>query len=129
MENLNAEQVKSDLAICVLGDCQACHYNKFIAGCRDELCGDALALINSQEQRIGELGEDNERLRAENERYAELEEGCYVTGYKNIKADTLRELQNRLEKYEFEVYGGSKLVRVERIGEIAKEMLEGENNG
>lgn len=68
---LNAEQVKSDLAICALGDCQACHYNKFIAGCRDEMCGDALALINSQEQRIQELEARNRQYGYEQRKLVE----------------------------------------------------------
>lgn len=65
MENLNAEQVKKALGDCLAGDCEPCAYRK-IFDCRDSMCFDALALINSQEQRIGELTEENERLRKHN---------------------------------------------------------------
>ena len=130
MENLNAEQIKSDLAICALGYCKACHYNKFIAGCRDELCGDALALINSQEQRIKELAEENERLMREK---TALE--CVVSTARNqAKADTVRKMQERLKaemrntaKYSF----GSReysVIGEAFIDQIAKEMLEGVDN-
>lgn len=54
MENINAEQVKKALSDCLIGDCEPCAYRK-IFDCRDSMCFDALALINSQEQRIKEL--------------------------------------------------------------------------
>jgi hypothetical protein len=139
MENLNAENVKSDLAICALGDCQACHYNKFIAGCRDELCGDALALINSQEQRIKELAEENERLREE--KVVALR-STIENAKANAKADTVRKMQERLKeapikvglplfglqtKDEVEDYANELILQMrDAIDQIAKEILEGE---
>lgn len=147
MENLNAEQVKKALECCALGDCTPCPYHQLYVGCRDRMAEDALALINSQEQRIGELaeenekltinmnafglaakrlGQENERLRAENERYAELEEGCYVTGYKNIKADTVREMQERLDKrfcHDPAFLGVEQRLIMDVIDQIAKEMI------
>ena len=123
MENLNAEQVKSDLAICALGDCQACHYNKFIAGCRDELCGDALALIKSQEQRIKELTEENERLRASSIDYRNIP---YIKA--EAKADTVRMMQDRLDKHfchDPAFLGVEQRLIMDVIDQIAKEMLEG----
>lgn len=130
MENLNAEIVKKALECCVSrGGCQKCSYReRGSVTCMYELRNDALALINSQEQRIRELTEENERLREQNERYAELEEGCYVTGYKNIKADTVRQMQERLQAYFGTYVLGYKIPLSEAlkaVNQIAKEMLEG----
>ena len=161
---LNAEKVKKALEIhtgILDMPCEECPYNCDAHDeiCLDVLAADALALINSQEQRIGELAkenenlriklaarimagitlkavnkkleEGNERLRAENERYAELEEGCYVTGYKNIKADTVREMQERLKADAVTIQDHTgKLgvfVGVGNIDDVAREMLEGDN--
>lgn len=133
MENLNAEQVKKALECCTLGDCTPCPYHQIYVGCRDRMAEDALALSNSQEQRIGELAEENERLKAKNKRYAELEEGCLVTGYNNIKADTVRNMQERLKQYiDVGHYRSpteicfSELDVANIIDRIAKEMLEDE---
>lgn len=93
MENLNAEQIKKALECCLTtseSDCSDCGYRgrtrSCFLTCTNFLIADALALINSQEQRIEayrqELGEvrialaeankerqeltgENERLRAE----------------------------------------------------------------
>lgn len=73
MENLNAEQIKKALERCVgdTADCNNCPYWVDVdVNCFDNVKSDALALINSQEQRIKELTEENERLRAENEALA-----------------------------------------------------------
>jgi phage shock protein A len=51
MENLNAEQIKKALECCSKDDCDNCP-NDF-GNCYSNLAGYALALINSQEQRIG----------------------------------------------------------------------------
>lgn len=117
-------------------------------GCSNRLMADALALITSQEQRIKELTEElenerswadsmidnlrddiselakeNERLRAENQSYAELEQGCYVTGYKKMKADTVRNMQERLIA-EFRKDGRMNYYLRMTLDQIAKEMLE-----
>lgn len=58
MKNLNAEQVKKALTVHshikhpTMVDCSACAYI-WSESCREVLATDALALINSQEQRIG----------------------------------------------------------------------------
>ena len=66
MENLNAETVKKALECCNSEGhiCGKCPYESVRIGisCRDKLIRDALALITSQEQRIKELTEENERL-------------------------------------------------------------------
>lgn len=66
---LNAEKVKKALECCLTtseGDCIACGYrgkkDGLFVTCTNCLIADALALINSQEQRIKELAEENERL-------------------------------------------------------------------
>ena len=64
MENLNAEQVKKALECCTNNDeCvgEECPY--YATGCENNMPKDALALINSQEQRIGELAEEVEDLK------------------------------------------------------------------
>ncbi len=75
MENLNAEQVKKALECCIVNDwnstkCNECPIYNGGGGCIDELKEFTLALINSQEQRIKELTEENEDL---NEDKLELE--------------------------------------------------------
>lgn len=73
MENLNAEQVKKALECCSSSDgvsaCESgCPYwggDYDTCPCIEEpnfIIKNALALINSQEQRIGELAKENERL-------------------------------------------------------------------
>lgn len=64
---LNAEQIKSDLEHCKFGKdkpiCEGCNYKPWIKPiCFGLLCSNALALITSQEQRIEELTEENEKL-------------------------------------------------------------------
>lgn len=49
-----------------------------------------LDLITRQQAEI-------ERLKTENSHYAELEQGCYVTGVKNIKAEAYKEFAERLK--------------------------------
>ena len=67
MDNLNAEQVKKALAVHshikhpTMVDCSACAYI-WSESCREVLATDALALINSQEQRIKEFTQANEQL-------------------------------------------------------------------
>ena len=101
--------------------CDGCDYRKYDGlACHRIGAENALALINSQEQRIKELTEkvetyrqelgkvrvalnnanvDNKRLTEENERlnkanevYTELEQGCLVTGVKKVQANTVREI-------------------------------------
>lgn len=79
---LNAEMIKKALECCVsLGGCQKCSYReRGSVTCMYDLRSDALALINSQEQRIKELTEERKdfeirALRAENE--ATKYKDCY----------------------------------------------------
>lgn len=62
---LNAEQIKKALECCTgYDDCNRCPYWVDVdVNCFDNVKSDALALINSQEQRIGELTEENESLK------------------------------------------------------------------
>ena len=65
MENLNAEQIKKALECC--NSEHSCIECPYCDDCYDgKVCENALALITSQEQRIKELAEENERLRADN---------------------------------------------------------------
>lgn len=181
MENLNAEQVKKDL--------QKIVDNYSGSWARFDILSNALALINSQEQRIGELEKrlryllqsktiaeydevdihtkeyvkdihsldanikgltvENERLRAERDAFeinykdlkyrnkeltafnrrwakecAELQEEC-----DQIKADTVRKMQERLDKHfchDPAFLGVEQRLIMDVIDQIAKEMLEGE---
>lgn len=77
MENLNAEQIKKALGRCTSGaGCADCPRELSYGGCFKQVMINALALINSQEQRIKELTEENERLRAEKEAAIEDLEHC-----------------------------------------------------
>lgn len=106
MENLNAEQIKKVLEHCTNWTfetgCKGCPYED---NCIDEdVTRDALALINSQEQRIKKLTEENERLRAIPEQMKERLQayfGTYVLGYKIPLSEALK-----------------------AVNQIAKEMLE-----
>jgi hypothetical protein len=62
MENLNAETIKKALECCsdYTNSCRICPY--FSKSCTYRLSKDALALINSQEQRIKELEAETKRL-------------------------------------------------------------------
>ena len=60
MEN---NDIKKALECCIEGECDCCTYDEQTS-CREYLLNYALALINSQEQRIKELTEENERLRS-----------------------------------------------------------------
>jgi hypothetical protein len=137
---LNAEQIKKALECCTRGrkqddiPCFDCSYNECnvvggtserqITGtCQGWLMKDALALINSQEQRIKELAEENERVKLE---YAGFEAGAkHAVSF--VKADTVRKMQERLTK-EFDRMHKSNFmtpeVRQWIIDQIAKEMVE-----
>lgn len=76
---------------------------------------DGVNLVNywHQQCKIAENGcrnfeEENENLKAEienlkkiNESYAELEQGCYVTGYKKIRNETINEMEEKLYSASF----------------------------
>ena len=134
MENLNADKVKRVVECCANNDeCigEACPY--YTTGCEKNMPKDALALITSQEQRIKELTEENERLRAD----VAKEFTCvFGTPHKvsecpigdeiaKAKADTVRKMQAEIEARC--IKGGIYPAFVaSTIDQIAKEMLEGE---
>ena len=120
-----------------LGDCYPCPYGNIGAGCRDKMSEDALALINSQEQRIGELAEENERLENICQSYA-LQYGTVTDKevfLKKERADTVRKMQAAIiEYYSKPKYQPTREhpirhTQIEHlfavIDQIAKEMLEG----
>lgn len=91
MENLNAETVKKVLEHCanwiVETGCKGCPIEK---NCTDiDITKEALALINSQEQRIKELTEENERLQAEIT-HLEGHREADIKAVKNLKAENER---------------------------------------
>ena len=67
------------------GHCSNCPYIDNEMGCSIRLHKSALTLIKK-------LTEENERLTKANEVYAELEQGCLVTGVKKVQSDTVREI-------------------------------------
>lgn len=153
MENLNAENIINEIQslIKALKDCGGWVKRGNGEGWfNHEILADALALINSQEQRIKELTEENERLSAERDTFeiyykdykhknkeltafnrrwakecAELQEECEY-----IKADTVSEIRARVAVH-FGTYCDKDQVKIadvfKLIDQIAKEMLEGEN--
>ena len=163
MENLNAENVKCGL-YCIGREedvlCADCVYRKYDGlECHRIVAREALALINSQERRIGKLAEEVEDLKVtllartmalttlkavkkdlteENERLqkynAVLIEDNHILSSECIpmaKADTVREMQERLRQSfdntvdHASIYTESQVLFV--IDQIAKEMLEGDN--
>lgn len=152
MENLNAEQVKRGL--------EQFHRRILNTNLAEKVTEqemvavlDALALINSQEQRIKELSEKNEGLRLRNAENA-------VSAFRNaaVILDLQRRLKNiteeneRLEKllddkcdrciereraYTVKQFAErlkaemsfGRYIQADQIDQIAKEMLEGENEG
>ena len=98
MENLNAEQIKSDLEHCKFGKdkpiCEGCNYKPWIKPrCFGLLCSNALALINSQEQRIGELAEENDKL------YRLVDDKIQENKRLTEERDTFRECAYNLQNY------------------------------
>ena len=148
MENLNAEQVKKTLECCTSGYCyigEGCPLDggdDDIAKCTSELSKNALALIESQEERIKELTDENDKLHAsctelarvqeENERLERICES-YTLQYgtaadkevflKKERADTVRKMLSEIK--ERCIKGGIYPAFVaSTIDQIAKEMLE-----
>ena len=137
---LHSQKLKPCLVDCPYG---GLHF------CGSEMAKDALDLINSQEQRIKELTEENDKLyrllddkiqenkklTEENERltleYAGFEAGAKA-GIKVVRADTVRKMQERLDKHfchDPAFLGVEQRLIMAAIDQIAKEMLEGETNG
>ena len=88
---MEREQIKKALECCLANDicdskCGECQYKSTGAECMDWMLRDALALINSQEQRIGELTEENTALFARNLDLAEKGEQV-VIAYKKLSEE------------------------------------------
>lgn len=118
MENLNAVQVKMALERCTSGEgCGDCPRELSYGGCFRQVMINALALINSQEQRIWELTEENseiikswnklkeshesacEKCRAE---FKELtEENQRLRAENKTLTNDSEELKNKIQEVEF----------------------------
>ena len=114
--------------------------------CNENLSKYALALLREKDAEIKELTDDNkwsakriietdklvsilkdevERLNKAIEGYAELEQGCIVTGYKKIRADAITEFAERVKTFYRNLRGKTIGGSVEyHIEQIAKEMRE-----
>ena len=144
---LNREEIVKALECCATSQnlCEECPIDR--AKKDDCICGqflaqNALALITSQEQRIKELTEENERLRVENDKYEaenhaefnkwlKLEETTkrrHAELFKEakiaVKEDTVRKMQNELKKTFSALCKGEMVDLFRIIDQIAKEMLE-----
>ena len=141
MKNLNAETIKKALKCCnsVGHICGKCPYESVCFGisCRDKLSRDALSLITSQEQRIKELTEENERLRDVKSEYETFigELKPKIDSIRaEVKADIVRKMQERLTDF-FNNDDTVEYIEVdavyinEQIEKIAKEMVEGYQKG
>lgn len=75
-------------------DCRHCKLKDKNDKCQKFLYSDVLGLIDENNRQNAEI----ERLKKENEAFAELEQGCYVTGYKKIRAEAIKEFAERFLK-------------------------------
>ena len=134
MENLNAEVCEKCGCMYVVDKPHICHReNSYVPKlnlprelAREISLKNTIAFITSQEQRIKELIEENERLRAEKE-LNENEEKYILSTVMVAPIDyTVEEYRKRvyrkMEKYT--VFGREYIQRIMR--EVAKEMLEEE---
>ena len=131
MENLNAEHVKKWLEQLSLEPCMT---GVTIKGHSVvHLLIDSLAIINSQEQRIKELTEENEGLIANNKilvnNNADLEFELALTYdcLEDAKADTVRKMQERWHEQFHDRAAYTRSYVHDTIDQIAKEMLEGKD--
>lgn len=138
MENLNAENIINEIQslIKALKDCGGWVKRGNGEGWfNHEILADALALITSQEQRIGELTEENARLRNRitcqvvlpDEKLEEIKNECLERvelDIKKIEADTVRKMHERLKaKAEpMPMYSHLKIVYTSDIDQISKEL-------
>ena len=133
MEN---NDIKKALECCSINeDCTGCHFwekDNRRDDCLQQAVKDALALINSQEQRIKELTEENERLKArvlEEKHLRHQAEEMLANGMSVVRADTVQKVclickeKARLMTDAQDVQ--SVAVDIYDIDQIAKE-LEGE---
>jgi uncharacterized small protein (DUF1192 family) len=105
MKNLNAEKIKKALECCSKANCVDCPYREDIYGitCGADMPKDALALINSQEQRIGKLTEENERLREDNEIKSQKRANIFeiANAFERGRTNGVRKMQERLKQQRF----------------------------
>jgi uncharacterized small protein (DUF1192 family) len=113
MENLNAEKVKEWLEICA----EDTPYPD-----QSQALLDALALINSQEQRIKELTEENERLRAEVSVKKKLLDKC-VDLEDKVKACTVKKMQEMVYEFADDLNTIDAYIIKEMIDQIAKVLI------
>jgi uncharacterized small protein (DUF1192 family) len=132
---LNAEQVKKALECCHSHshkNCPNCPYDKQNGGegkaCFMLLMEHSLALIKSQERRIGELTEENERLRAEvsvKKKLLDEAENRYNETAKRFYKDGVNDMKSEIKKTLSAICKGEMGDLYRMIDQIAKEMLEG----
>ena len=121
---LNRDDIIKALECCSLGDCFPCPYSKWKAGCRDEMCGDALSLIK-------ELTEENKRIQLKYKCTCDQVDSLKsILDYdtKTITEDTVRKMQERLKAESFIVAPETNLgavVLASDIDRVAEKMLEG----
>ena len=141
---MKREQIIKALECCIVNDwnstkCNECPIYNGGGGCIDELKEATLTLINSQEQRIGELTEENERLKNSitfqvvmpDDKMEEIKAECLERvelDVKKCRADTVRKMQERLEAETITIQDHTgklgSVVLVSTIDQIAKEILE-----
>lgn len=123
---LKQDEIIKALECCALGDCYPCPYSKWKAGCRDEMCGDALALIK-------ELTEENDKLYCfvddkiqENQRLALLSKATAEVS-KTVRDEVIDEFADMVKEKMREVATGKRtsLVGIGWLDQIVKE-LKGE---
>lgn len=129
MENLNAETVKRGLERCAKEwHCGLCVFTENECALIKK---SAIALITEQEQRIGELAAENERLRGT--RYMLDQDGRIemIPTIDRVRADTVRKMQERLKADAITIKDHTGkfgvVVGVGNIDDVAREMLEGED--
>ena len=123
MNELKPEEVMKALELCNsfrdLHACDVCPYFRAELGddesCTNRMAQDSLALHREKDAEI-------ERLKAEN---VALENGLEISLHqqKQIEADTVRKMQERIERHATNGY--PRKVRLDVIDQIAKELLEG----
>lgn len=94
---MEREQIKKALECCIANDwnntkCNECPIYNGGGGCIDELKKITIDLINSQEQRIKELAEENERLKAT--KYMAYSDGRIemIPTIESVRADTVNKM-------------------------------------
>lgn len=139
MENLNAEQIKKALERCTSGaGCVECPRELSYGGCFRKVMINALTLVKSQEQKIKELTEENERLSNRitcqvvlpDEKIEEIKNDVLARvelDIKAIQADTVRNMQelfNEIVGNRFSYHGW--YLKETIFPEIVKELTESE---